>query len=195
MEDTADHLVRNVFPAVPIRQWVLSMPRQVRFLAARRPELTSRLLDLFTRAVFVWQRRLARRRGASDPRTGGVTAVQRCGGALNLNVHFHTLIPDGSFDLSGSGLARFVELRTPSDEELTWILTRFIRRAAKLLVRFDDQVESEADALAALQAAEVDRRPGRQAHPRPPRPRRQRASPQESLGPPRVLRLRAELRH
>ncbi len=49
MEDGADHLVRNALPEVPLRQWVLSLPRRVRFLAARRPALTSRLLDLFTR--------------------------------------------------------------------------------------------------------------------------------------------------
>ena len=91
MEDGADHLVRNVLPAVPMRQWVLSFPRQVRFLAARRPALASLLLDLFTRAVFAWQRRAARRLGVSDPRTGGVTAVQRFGGALNLNDRAHYL--------------------------------------------------------------------------------------------------------
>jgi len=51
MEDGADHLVRNVLPAVPVRQWVLSFLRRVRFLAARHPALASRLLDIFTRAV------------------------------------------------------------------------------------------------------------------------------------------------
>ena len=82
MEDRADHLVRNVLPAVPVRQWVLSFPRRVRFLAARRPALASRLLDLFTRAIFAWQRRCARRLGAADPRTGGVTAAREvCGAA------------------------------------------------------------------------------------------------------------------
>ncbi len=110
MEDGADHLVRGVLPSVPVRQWVLSFPRRVRFLAARRPALGSRLLALFTRAVFAWQRRVARRRGVADPRTGGVTAVQRSGSALNLNVHFHTLVPDGVFALDGDGPARFVPL-------------------------------------------------------------------------------------
>jgi hypothetical protein len=85
MEDGADHLTRNVLPAVPVRQWVLSFPRRVRFLAARHPSLASRLLEVFVRAVFAWQRRVARRDGVVDPRTGGVTAVQRIGGALNLN--------------------------------------------------------------------------------------------------------------
>lgn len=69
MEDVAEHLCRNVLPAVPIRQWVLSLPRRLRFQAARDNEVASRLLDIFTRAVFAWQRRCARRIGADDPRT------------------------------------------------------------------------------------------------------------------------------
>ena len=36
-----------------------------------------------------WQRRVARKRG------GAITFVQRFGGLVNLNVHFHLLVPDG----------------------------------------------------------------------------------------------------
>lgn len=157
MEDGADHLVRNVLPIVPVRQWVLSFPRRLRFLAARRPALASRLLDVFTRAVFAWQRRSARRLGVANPRTGAVTAVQRFGGALNLNVHFHTLVPDGVFALDGDGPARFVALPPPRDEDVVAILERVVRRTAKALVGLDE-TDSEVDALAALQAGEVDRR-------------------------------------
>jgi hypothetical protein len=46
----------------------------------------SRLVDLFTRAVFAWQRRRGRLVGVADPRTGGCTVVQRFGSAINLNV-------------------------------------------------------------------------------------------------------------
>jgi Putative transposase len=94
----------------------------------------------------------------ADPRTGGVTAVQRFGGALNLNVHFHTLIPDGVFALDGGGPARFVAIPPPRDEEVEAILRRIVRRAAKALVGLEDDLGCEADALAALQAAEVERR-------------------------------------
>ena len=94
-----------------------------------------------------------------------MTRSRRCGGPararagwLNLNVHFHSLVPDGVFDLAGDGPARFVELRCPTDEELTAILTRIIRRAARVLASLDDDEDAEADPLAALQAAEVDRR-------------------------------------
>ena len=79
MEDVAEHLVHDVFPSVPVRQWVLSFPRLLRFQAARNPAFCSRLLDLFTRSIFAWQRRRGRLVGVVDPRTGGCTAVQRFG--------------------------------------------------------------------------------------------------------------------
>ena len=90
MHDTAAHLVDRVIPQVPVRQWVLSLPRWARFLLARDPRLITRTLDLALRAIFAQQRRRARRAGALAPRTGAVTFVQRFGGALNLNVHFHS---------------------------------------------------------------------------------------------------------
>ena len=78
-------------------------------------------------------------------------------GRSSLNVHFHALVPDGVFEVEGEGVARFVPVPSPRDEELTAILERIVRRTAKALVGYDE-AESEADALAALQAAEVDRR-------------------------------------
>jgi hypothetical protein len=159
MEDAADHLVRGVLPPVPMRQWVLTLPRKLRFQAARDNRVASRLLDLFTRTVFNWQRRSARRTGADDPRTGGVTFVQRFGGALNLNVHFHTLIPDGAFVVEDGARARFVPLPPPGDEDVERILTQVIRRMHKEYPAFEEQDAADPDdPYASLQAAEVDRR-------------------------------------
>jgi hypothetical protein len=159
MEDAADHLVRGVLPPVPMRQWVLTLPRKLRFQAARDNSVASRLLDLFTRTVFNWQRRSARRTGADDPRTGGVTFVQRFGGALNLNVHFHTLIPDGVFVVKDGAPAGFVRLPPPGDEDVERILTQVIRRVHKEYPAFEEQDAADPDdPYASLQAAEVDRR-------------------------------------
>ena len=159
MEDAAEHLVHDVFPRVPVRQWVLSFPRRLRFLAARDPAFCSRLLDLFTRAVFAWQRRRGRLAGVADPRTGGCTAVQRFGSAINLNVHFHTLIPDGVFDLSRPGRGLFVRLPAPSDQELERILTKIIRKVARVVSANEAVARAlDDDGFAELQAAEVDRR-------------------------------------
>jgi len=49
------------------------------------------------RAIGTWQRRVARARGLRAPQTGAITFVQRFGGLVNLNVHFHLLVPDGVF--------------------------------------------------------------------------------------------------
>jgi hypothetical protein len=55
MHDTAAHLVDRVLPDVPYRQWVLSLPRQLRFLLAYRPQLVRPALRIFLRSVFAWQ--------------------------------------------------------------------------------------------------------------------------------------------
>jgi len=56
MHDTAAHLVDRVIPQVPVRQWVLSLPRWARFLLARDPQLITRTLDVALRAIFAHQR-------------------------------------------------------------------------------------------------------------------------------------------
>ena len=51
--------------------------------------------DVAVRAIGAWQWRVAHQRGLRAPRTGAITSVQGFGGLVNLNVHFHLLIPDG----------------------------------------------------------------------------------------------------
>ena len=132
MQGTATHLLDRVLPYVPMRQWVLSLPRWARFLLARDPRLITRALDIALRTIFSLQRRRVRRAGARAPRTGAVTFVQKFGGALNLNVHFHCVIPDGVFVRDGEG-TRFLALSGPSDAEVQEVLGRIVRRLRKLV--------------------------------------------------------------
>jgi hypothetical protein len=55
-----------------------------------------------------------RRSGLRPPACGAVTFVQRFGSALQLNVHFHVLVPDGAFDEHGV----FVAADPPDDEDV-----------------------------------------------------------------------------
>ncbi len=82
-----------------------------------------------------WPRRLGCSLATCSEGGGAPAAVQRFGSAINLNVHFHTLIPDGVFDLSRPGRALFVRLPAPSDEELERILTRIIRKVARYIAQ------------------------------------------------------------
>jgi hypothetical protein len=100
MADTAAHLVDWVFPEVPIRQWVLSLPIALRYRLAYDARLVRDVLPIFVQAVFGSLRRRAGFATSNRKvRCGAVTFVQRFGDALNLNVHFHMLALDGIYYL------------------------------------------------------------------------------------------------
>ncbi len=60
MADTAAFLVDHILPAVPVRQWVLSLPIALRYKLAYDSKLTAEVLQLFVRSVFASLRRRAR---------------------------------------------------------------------------------------------------------------------------------------
>ncbi len=152
MADTAAHLVDRVLPEVPVRQWVLSLPFALRYRLAYDASLTSAVLGVFVRGVFASLRRRAREKwGVSRGQCGAVTFVQRFGGALNLNVHFHSLLLDGVYAPGANGSLRFLPLPPPADEEVARVVGRVARRIARLLERRGLGPESnptEADPLA-----------------------------------------------
>jgi hypothetical protein len=90
-----------------MRQWLLSLPRWACFLLARDPKLITRTLQFALRCIFARQRLRARQQGVPGSRTGAVTFVQRFGSALNLNVHFHCVVPDDVWTRE-AGAVRFV---------------------------------------------------------------------------------------
>jgi hypothetical protein len=97
MAEAAAHLVDNVFPEAPVRQWVLSFPWKLRYLLALDPRLCRAVRTIFLRAVFGFYSRKARDDGIEGGRTGCVNQVQRFGSALNANLHFHALLLDGVY--------------------------------------------------------------------------------------------------
>jgi len=105
MADTAAHLVDHVLSRAPYRQWVLTVPKPLRLVLARDPAWTSWVGQLVVRGISTWQRRVARARGLRAPRTGAVMFVQRFGGQVNLNVHYHLVVSDGVFVDDGEHLA------------------------------------------------------------------------------------------
>ncbi len=90
MAERAAHLVDGVFGDLPVRQWVLTLPHRLRYALAYDQRLCRAVLAVFVRAVLGFARRRAAAQGVAG-RGGAVTAIQRCGSALNTNVHFHTL--------------------------------------------------------------------------------------------------------
>ena len=90
MTESAARLVDAVLPRVPVRQWVLSLPFRLRYLLAWDHALVRAVLDVHVRVLLGFQRHRAHRHGIRDGRSGSMTVIQRFGGGLNLNVHYHT---------------------------------------------------------------------------------------------------------
>ena len=117
MGDTAAHLVDRVLPVANYRQWVLTFSWELRLTLAMNRALLSEMLRIFMLTLFAWNRKRGRSLGIRGE-TGAVTFIQRFGGALNTNPHFHSIVPDGLFAEGGDGGLAFVPLPAPSDEDV-----------------------------------------------------------------------------
>ena len=78
MVESAALLVDEVLPHLPMRQWVLSFPFQLRFLFASRPEVMSRVLGIVYRAI---ETDLIQQAGGT--RATAKTGESRCGWAAS----------------------------------------------------------------------------------------------------------------
>jgi len=169
MTERAAHLVDDVIPFVPVRQWVLTLPYRLRYLLAWDHGLSRAVLAVHARALRDFYRQQAQRQGIPAGRTGTVTAVQRFGGGLNLNVHFHTLALDGVFVRPPAGRLAFHAACGPSDADVAQVLATIRRRVGRLLRRRglapdaddtgrEDPVAETSMALAGILGASVQGR-------------------------------------
>jgi hypothetical protein len=150
MADTAAHLCDAVLPHVPIRQWVLSLPFQIRYLLAYDTRLCAAVRRIFVRTLLGFLSERAASAGVPAGRSGAVVIAQRFGGALNLNLHFHALAIDGVYSSAGqSALAppSFHAAPPLTDQDVvavTTILHRRILRYLRQLGRIprDEHVDS-----------------------------------------------------
>jgi hypothetical protein len=82
MVEVAAHLNDHVLPPLPIRQWVLSVPRRIRPFFHHDPAVAGAVLRILLRAI-----RTALRHGSPgagpDAQLGAVSFLQRFGAALN----------------------------------------------------------------------------------------------------------------
>jgi hypothetical protein len=178
MSDTAAHLVDEVLPDVPVRQWVLSFPFRIRYLLAYDPKLCCAVRRIFVRGVLGFLERRAREQGHSGSRSGAVVFVQRFGSALNLNLHFHALVIDGAYSCAPAQLTPKFHVAPPLEDEHVALLARALqRRVTRYLQRKGhlpresaqgDESASEPELLALISAASVQGRAALPVDSKPP---------------------------
>ncbi|MBX3246513.1 MAG: transposase zinc-binding domain-containing protein [Myxococcales bacterium] len=126
MSDVAAHLVDEVLPEEPMRQWVCSLPWSLRYAMAYDHRLCAdvhkSLIRAFIRALTRSLRRRTKRhlelRSVDEAQVGAVTFIQRSDSALRLNVHFHTLATGGVYVRDAQGALVFHALSPPSGDEV-----------------------------------------------------------------------------
>jgi hypothetical protein len=193
MAERAAHVVDSVFPDVPVRQWVLSLPYRVRYRLAWDHDLCRAVVAVYLRAVLGWLRGRARGDGVPDGRGGAEAIVQRFGGALNLNVHVHALVLDGVFARERTGALAFHPVPRLTALDVAEVLATVEPRIRRLLERRglgdrDDEGGAsnawaeEAPVLAGLAAASVQGTVGSAL-----RARSARAAPDRTRRPRRIL--------
>ena len=169
MAEKAAHLVDNVLPKAPYRQWVLTLPPPLRYMLAYDSALCSDVLGCFWKAVCGWLKHKAKKEfgltSLKQAHPGGITVIQRCGSALNLNIHYHLVATDGVFiQTSSESTPVFRALPAPTDAEVAQVAWETCQRTLAILRkqgRFfdedisDDKLAQEEPALAAFANASI----------------------------------------
>lgn len=116
MAESVAHLVDEILPEAPMRQWVSSFPYPLRYLFAAQPRVMRQVLGIAYRA---FSTHLIKKAGYSKQtgHTGAITLVQCFGSALNLNIHFHMLFL-GDFILNPMAIPGFNGSRPPQARSL-----------------------------------------------------------------------------
>ena len=97
----AAHLTDHVFPRLPVRQWVLSVPKRLLCFMQRDGAVLNMVLRIFLRVIA--QSLPVNCPGAAQVdkaarHVGAVAFVHRFGSSLNGHVHFHVCALDGVFE-------------------------------------------------------------------------------------------------
>jgi len=142
MAQTAAHLADHVIPPVPVRQWVISVPKRLRGFLADRPRAIAGVTRIFLDEI---ERTLITASGvtaaadtpsASRPRLGGISFLHRFGSALNHHVHLHACVTDGVFrpaadQAGGDAPPAFLPARPITQPDLATLTERVRRRVIR----------------------------------------------------------------
>jgi hypothetical protein len=135
MAQTADHLVECAMPWVPTRQWVVSVPMPLRYWMPPSRNLIAQVHTIIRTTIAQYYVNQAVKRGVERHKVqpGSVTFLQRFGGALQLNVHYHVIVIEGVFvDRTAQGLKpRFVKVEPPSDADVAEGVQKISRRVIR----------------------------------------------------------------
>ena len=129
---------------VPLRQWVVTLPFELRMVVATRADALTRVLRIAIDEISRAYTDRAKALGVTDPRIGAITFVHRFGGSLNLHPHFHIMAIDGVY---ADAATRFEPAEPPTPALLRSVLERIHRRVVRWARRQAKSQRSHAETL------------------------------------------------
>jgi len=133
--EAAAHLVDEVLPLIPYRQFVLSFPIPLRYWLHSNRQLYAKVHAIVIGEIHRYYIDKARREGIKDSDTmgpGSISFTQRWGSALNLNPHMHVLCPDGVYTRV-NGRASFRPAEAISDDEVATLVEAIAHKIMRFL--------------------------------------------------------------
>ena len=152
MAEVAAHITDHVLPHLPVRQWVLSVPKRLRPFLESNTDIAGAVLRIFVRAV----RSTLCRASPDAPRDaplGALSFFHRFGSSLNAHFHFHAVVLDGVFSRSADGEARFHEATLLQCEHWHELQRVVQRRVLRYFRRHDLLDEADAHGMLSWQGA------------------------------------------
>jgi len=149
MVETTAHLADHVLPRLPVRQWVLSVPKRLcyHYHLEHDPAIETLALRIFLSAV---EQALCRNCPAAGPgsRIGALAFIHRFGALLNPHEHFHCIVIEGVFEADASGAATFHESSAPDQKLLDEVQAKVRRRLLRALARRGVLEPEDAETMA-----------------------------------------------
>ena len=110
MVEAAAHLIENVIPCIPMRQWVISFPKRLRCYL----ETHAILQDILRLVVDEVRKKLI----SCSPKVtnvqfGAVSFMQRFGNTLNVHPHFHLVVAVMAYLKLKMARLNFIQLFSP----------------------------------------------------------------------------------
>ncbi|MFC1522035.1 transposase [Elusimicrobiota bacterium] len=143
-------LTEELLPHVPYRQWVLVLPKRLRYFVNRNHRLAGEISRIFAETLGQFYRDRTVRNSLpagilNSAQPAQLHFIQRFGARVNLHVHIHAVVSDGVFAAGGEGrLVFFPALRQIAPEQLQRLAETLRRRILKRLTRIGAIPETTA---------------------------------------------------
>lgn len=139
---TTGRAMEELLPRAPYRQWVLVIPKRLRYHVNRNARLAGEINRILRKTLSDYYRRVCGQGAEASP--AQIDVLQRFGSSVNLHVHIHSVVSDGVFSPEGETGVRFypaVPISAQDMENLSESIRRKVLRRFRKLGVMDAETE------------------------------------------------------